>query len=40
MAAADNRIHVAGGSVQSASVPAPKGVVFETGAHEAFELGG
>jgi N-acetylneuraminic acid mutarotase len=38
MAAIGNRIHVAGGSVQSAIVPGPKGVVFETDAHEAFEL--
>lgn len=38
MAAVGNRIHVAGGSVQSAIVPAPKGVSFETDAHEAFEI--
>jgi N-acetylneuraminic acid mutarotase len=38
MAAVGNRIHVAGGSVQSAIVPGPKGVVFETDAHEAFEV--
>jgi N-acetylneuraminic acid mutarotase len=38
MAALGNRIHVAGGSVQSAIVPGPKGVVFETDAHEAFEV--
>jgi N-acetylneuraminic acid mutarotase len=38
MAALGNRIHVAGGSVQSAIVPLPKGLAFETDAHEAFEL--
>jgi N-acetylneuraminic acid mutarotase len=39
MAAIGNRIHVAGGSVQSAIVPLPKGLAFETDAHEAFEVG-
>jgi hypothetical protein len=39
MATVGNRIHVAGGSVQSAIVPPPKGVGFETDAHEAFEVG-
>ena len=39
MAALGNRIHVAGGSVQSAIVPLPKGLAFETDAHEAFEVG-
>ena len=38
MAAVGNRIHVAGGSVQSAIVPLPQGVTFETTAHEAFEV--
>jgi N-acetylneuraminic acid mutarotase len=38
MAAIGNRIHVAGGSVQSAIVPPPKGVSFDTDAHEAFEV--
>ena len=38
MAALGNRIHVAGGSVQSAIVPLPKGLAFETDAHEAFEV--
>ena len=38
MAAVGKRIHVAGGSVQSAIVPLPKGLAFETDAHEAFEL--
>ncbi len=38
MAAVGNRIHVAGGSIQSAIVPGPKGAVAETSAHEAFEL--
>ncbi len=40
MAALGNRIHVAGGSVQSAIVPGPKGVTFETEAHEVFEVAG
>ena len=40
MAALGNRIHVAGGTVQSAIVPGPKGVVFDTDAHEAFEVAG
>src|SRR5258706_246106 len=38
MAAVGNRIHVAGGSVQSAIVPPPRGVSFDTDAHEAFEV--
>jgi N-acetylneuraminic acid mutarotase len=38
MAALGDRIHVAGGSVQSAIVPLPKGLAFETDAHEAFEV--
>jgi N-acetylneuraminic acid mutarotase len=38
MAALGNRIHVAGGSVQSAIVPLPKGVSFSTDSHEAFEV--
>jgi N-acetylneuraminic acid mutarotase len=38
MAAIGNRIHVAGGAVQSAIVPLPKGLAFETDAHEAFEV--
>jgi N-acetylneuraminic acid mutarotase len=38
MAALDNRIHVAGGSVQSAIVPLPKGLAFDTDSHEAFEV--
>ncbi len=38
MAAVGNAIHVAGGSIQSAIVPGPKGVVAETDAHEAFQL--
>jgi N-acetylneuraminic acid mutarotase len=38
MAALGNRIHVAGGSVQSAIVPLPKGLVFDTDSHEAFEV--
>jgi hypothetical protein len=38
MAALGKRIHVAGGSVQSAIVPLPKGLAFETDAHEAFEV--
>jgi len=38
MAALGNRIHVAGGSVQSAIVPLPKGLSFDTDAHEAFEV--
>jgi hypothetical protein len=32
-----NRIHVAGGSVQSAIVPLPKGLSFDTDSREAFE---
>jgi N-acetylneuraminic acid mutarotase len=39
MAAMGNRIHLAGGSVQSAIVPLPQGVNFDTVAHDAFELG-
>ena len=38
MAALGNRIHVAGGSVQSAIVPLPKGLSFDTDSHEAFEV--
>jgi N-acetylneuraminic acid mutarotase len=38
MAVLGNRIHVAGGSVQSAIVPLPKGLSFDTDAHEAFEV--
>jgi N-acetylneuraminic acid mutarotase len=38
MAALGNRIHVAGGTVQSAIVPLPKGLNFDTDAHEAFEV--
>ncbi len=38
MAAVGNQIHVAGGSVQSAIVPPPRGVSFDTDAHEAFEV--
>jgi N-acetylneuraminic acid mutarotase len=38
MAALANRIHVAGGSVQSAIVPLPKGLSFDTDSHEAFEV--
>ena len=38
MAAIGNRIHVVGGSVQSAIVPLPKGLSFDTDAHEAFEV--
>jgi hypothetical protein len=38
MAALGNRIHVAGGSVQSAIVPLPKGLAFDTDSHEAFEV--
>lgn len=38
MAAVGNRIHVAGGSVQSAIVPLPKGLSLDTDAHEAFEV--
>lgn len=38
MAPLGNRIHVAGGSVQSAIVPLPKGLSFETDSHEAFEV--
>ena len=38
MAAIGNRIHFAGGAVQSAIVPLPKGLAFETDAHEAFEV--
>ncbi len=40
MAALGNRIHVAGGSVQSAIVPPPKGVNFDTDTHHAFEVTG
>jgi N-acetylneuraminic acid mutarotase len=38
MAALGNRIHVAGGTVQSAIVPLPKGLSFDTDSHEAFEV--
>jgi hypothetical protein len=38
MAVLGNRIHIAGGSVQSAIVPLPKGLSFDTDAHEAFEV--
>jgi N-acetylneuraminic acid mutarotase len=38
MAALNNRIHVAGGTVQSAIVPLPKGLSFDTDSHEAFEV--
>ena len=38
MATLGNRIHVAGGSVQSAIVPLPKGLSFDTDSHEAFEV--
>jgi N-acetylneuraminic acid mutarotase len=38
MASLDNRIHVAGGTVQSAIVPLPKGLSFDTDSHEAFEV--
>jgi N-acetylneuraminic acid mutarotase len=38
MAAVGNRIHVAGGTVQSAIVPLPKGLSFDTDSHEAFEV--
>jgi N-acetylneuraminic acid mutarotase len=38
MAALGNKIHVAGGSVQSAIVPLPKGLSFDTDSHEVFEL--
>ncbi len=38
MAALGNRIHVAGGTVQSAIVPLPKGLNFDTDSHEAFEV--
>jgi N-acetylneuraminic acid mutarotase len=38
MAPLGNRIHVAGGSVQSAIVPLPKGLSFDTDSHEAFEV--
>lgn len=38
MTALGNRIHVAGGSVQSAIVPLPRGLAFETDSHEAFEV--
>jgi N-acetylneuraminic acid mutarotase len=38
MAALGTRIHVAGGSVQSAIVPTPKGVSFYTDTHHAFEV--
>jgi N-acetylneuraminic acid mutarotase len=38
MAALGNRIHVAGGTVQSAIVPLPAGLNFDTDAHEAFEV--
>ncbi len=38
MAALGNRIHIAGGSIQSAIVPPPSGVKVETDAHEAFEV--
>ena len=38
MAALGNRVHVAGGTVQSAIVPLPAGLRFDTDSHEAFEL--
>jgi len=38
MAALGNRVHVAGGTVQSAIVPLPKGLSFDTDSHEAFEV--
>jgi N-acetylneuraminic acid mutarotase len=38
MATLGNRIHVAGGTVQSAIVPLPKGLGFDTDSHEAFEV--
>jgi N-acetylneuraminic acid mutarotase len=38
MATLGNRIHVAGGTVQSAIVPLPKGLSFDTDSHEAFEV--
>jgi len=38
MAAIGNKIHVAGGSVQSAIVPLPKGLSFDTDSHEVFEV--
>ncbi len=38
MAVLGNRIHIAGGSVQSAIVPLPNGLRFDTDSHEAFEL--
>jgi N-acetylneuraminic acid mutarotase len=38
MAALGNRIHVAGGTVQSAIVPLPTGLSFDTDSHEAFEV--
>jgi N-acetylneuraminic acid mutarotase len=40
MAAIGNRIHIAGGTVQSAIVPTPPGLKFDTDAHEAFEVAG
>ena len=38
MAALGNRIHVAGGTVQSAIVPLPTGLSYDTDSHEAFEV--